>query len=262
MIAMTQLVVLKVTKAQLDQIPDDERLFYFMAGQLHNDVNILTKLLLAAANELKLANEEPPKLSAASAQVLLLLKLTAGRLYESHRMISETFSEKGFLKKHKAEMSSDTVQSLKTINKYFGGKSTIQRIRTKFAFHLDAKSISEAYANTPAEFTSVEYLSNKYRGHNLFHTSETLSSLAIIGDGMEDWQGTINRITDEITGIGYVVGNFLTGFIEIIFKKYLGPAMEHLEMVTITDDPSIDDARLPFFYQPRLNGGQGCKAAV
>ena len=79
MIAMTQLIALTLTKTQLDQIPPDERLFYFMAGQLHNDINILTKLLTAAINEVKLVDKELPKRSAAIAQVLLLLKLTAGK---------------------------------------------------------------------------------------------------------------------------------------------------------------------------------------
>jgi hypothetical protein len=252
MIAMTQLAALTLTKAQLDQIPADERLFYFMAGQLHNDINILTKLLTAAINEVKLVGKEPPKRSAAIAQVLLLLKLTAGRLYEGHKMISETFSAKGFLKKYKAEMSSDTFVSLDTLNKYFGGKSAIQRIRTKFAFHLDAESIAATYANAPPEFTSVEYLSERYAGHNLFHTSETLSLIALVGDGLENWQDTIDQIVGDITVTCGTVRTFLMGFIGIVFDKHLGLTMEHLEAasITITDDPSIDDVRLPFFCLP------------
>ena len=156
---MTRLIALTLTKAQLDQIPADERLFYFMAGQLHNDINILEKLLVAATNELELVGSEPAKRRAALAQAVLILKLTAGRLYEGHKMINETFSAKGFLKRYKAEMSSAQLAILDTLNKYYGGKSAIQRIRRKFAFHLDAASIAAAYANTPAEFTSVEYLS-------------------------------------------------------------------------------------------------------
>ena len=248
---MTQLAALMLTKTQLDQIPADERLFYFMAGQLYNDINILTKLLAVAINEMEFVGEEPPKRSAAAAQVLLLLKLTAGRLYEGHKMINETFSAKGFLKKYKAEMSSSTLVSLDTLNKYFGSKSAIQRIRTKFAFHLDAESIEAAYANAPPEFTSVEYLS-KIRGHNLFRTSETLSLIAIVGDGRENWQSTIDQIVEEITATCFTVGTFLMGFIDIVFNRHLGLTMERLETtaITITDDPSIDDVRLPFFYLP------------
>jgi hypothetical protein len=251
-ITMTQLAALTLTKTQLDQIPADERLFYFMAGQLHNDINILTKLLIAAINESKIVGREPPKRSAALAQVLLLLKLTAGRLYEGHKMISETFSAKGFLKKYKAEMSSATVVSLDTLNKYFGGGSDIQRIRTKFAFHLDTASIATAYANAPPEFTSVEYISKEYSGHNLFHASETLTLIAIIGDGAENWQDTIDQIVDEITATSFTVGAFLRGFIGILLSKHLGLTMEHLEAaeITVTDDPSIDDIRLPFFCLP------------
>ena len=253
---MTQLAALTLTKTQLDQIPADERLFYFMAGQLHNDINILGKILAAATNELKLVGGEPPKRSAGLAQVLLLLKLTAGRLYEGQKMISETFSAKGFRKKYKAEMSSATFVSLDTLNKYFGRKSTIRRIRTKFAFHLDAASIATAYANAPPEFTSVEYLSKRYSGHNLFHTPEMLSLIAIVADGTDKWEDTIEQtvvqIVDEITATSNTVGTFLRGFIGIIFSKHLGLTMEHLEAaaITITDDPSIDDVRLPFFSLP------------
>ena len=59
-IDMTQLATLTLTKTQLDRIPADERLFYFMAGQLLNDVNILTKLLIAAKNEVQLVKNEAP----------------------------------------------------------------------------------------------------------------------------------------------------------------------------------------------------------
>lgn len=252
MIAMTQLIALTLTKTQLDQIPPDERLFYFMAGQLHNDINILTKLLTAGINEVKLVDKELPKRSAAIAQVLLLLKLTAGRLYEGHKMIGETFSAKGFLKKYKAEMSSATFVSLDTMNKYFGSKSVIQRIRTKFAFHLDGELIADAYSNAPPDFTSVEYLSTKYTGHNLFYTSEMLGLMAAVGGGLENWQSTIDQIVEEITGTCVTVGTFLMGFLGIILKKHLGLTIDHLEpaTVTISDDPSIDDVRLPFFCLP------------
>ena len=184
--------------------------------------------------------------------MLLLLKLTAGRLFEGHKMIGETFSAKGFLKTYKADMSPATFASLDAMNKYFGGKSAIQRIRKKFAFHLDAESIAAAYANAPPDFTSVEYLSQRYTGHNLFHTSETLSLIAIVGDGLDNWQGTIDQIVDEITATCLTIGTFLMGFVGIIFKKYLGLTLEHLEAaaITITDDPSIDDVRLPFFCLP------------
>ena len=138
-----------------------------MAGQLHNDINILSKLLIAVSNEAKLVFSEQPKRSAALAQVLLLSKLTAGRLYEGHKMISQTFSAKGFREKYKAELSLIASENLDKLNKYFGSKSLIQRIRTKIAFHSNADAIALAYSETPSNFQSVEYLSS-YAGRTLF----------------------------------------------------------------------------------------------
>ena len=139
---MARLIALKLTKAQLDAIPKEDRLFYFMAGQVMNDVNILSTLLLAAHNEVKLAGDEAAKRSAAMAQLMLLLKLTAGRLYEAHKLINHGFSAKWFLTKYKDELSDGTIGRLKDVNAYFGKKSVIARIR------LDTAEICIPYRRT------------------------------------------------------------------------------------------------------------------
>ena len=198
---------------------------------------------------MKLVFNEPPKRSGATAQPLLLLKLTAGRLYEGHKMISKTFSAKGLLKKYKNELSSDALKNLDKLNKYFGSKSLIQHIRTRFAFHSDAESIALAHYNLPSEFRSVEYLS-EYPGHKLFRTSETLSFAAIAATGRGDWQLVTDNMIDEITRTCVVFEIFIMGFFEIIYKVHLGLTTKHLEVVTIADDPSVDEMRLPFFCLP------------
>jgi hypothetical protein len=47
---MIELKQIRLTKADLDRIPTDERYFYFMAGHLANDVNVLAKFLLLSHN--------------------------------------------------------------------------------------------------------------------------------------------------------------------------------------------------------------------
>jgi hypothetical protein len=53
---MSQVFHIPLTKAHLDQIPHDERVFYLVAGQLSNDINILTKLLWFAFNQYRATN--------------------------------------------------------------------------------------------------------------------------------------------------------------------------------------------------------------
>jgi hypothetical protein len=79
---MSQLFRISLTKAHLDKIPHDERVFYLMAGQLSNDLNILSKLVWFAFNQ-HMATDGVVK-EAALSQTLLLTKLLAGKLYEGH----------------------------------------------------------------------------------------------------------------------------------------------------------------------------------
>lgn len=246
-----QLAAVTLTKAQLDLIPSEERLFYLMAGQLLNDINILSKLLAAAINELNFVDQDPPKRSAAIAQVLLMLKMTARRLYEGYDMIGDNCSEKGFLRKYRSGMSDVTLAGLVAMNKYFAGGSAVQWIRSKLGSPLDAEAVANAYANAPADFTSVEYLSDQFSSHSLFRTSETLSLMALTDGDLEKWRETIHQLGEELTAAGATIGVFLVGFIRVIFSRYLGRTMQRQKVanVTVMDDPPIDAMRLPFFFE-------------
>jgi len=235
-----------------DAIPKEDRLFYFMAGQVMNDVNILSTLLLAAHNEVKLAGDEAAKRSAAMAQLTLLLKLTAGRLYEAHKLINHGFSARGFLTKYKDELSDGTIGRLKDVNAYFGTKSVIERIRQKFAFHIDAQLLDNEYNTLPDNFVCTEYLSEQFHRHNLFHMSETLTILRLIGEHKDKWQEQIDVIFQDITTICVKMGLFLKGFAELFLTKYFGNEKGEIpgSAVYVSDDPSIDEMRLPYFSQP------------
>ena len=249
---MASLVALKFTKAQLEGIPKDDLLFYFMAGQVMNDINILSKFISAASNEIKLAGGEVAKRSAAMAQLILLLKLTAGRLYEAHKLINQGFSAKGLLKKYEGELSDFTMELIKDVNRYFGKKSVIQRIRKKFAFHINAQLFEVEYNSLPDNFVSIEYLSDRFIGHNLFHMSETLTIGGLIGEHKDNWQEQLHVIVGDILTMCQKMGQFLNGFVELFLKKYFGTEREGVSrsVIYVSDDPPIDEVRLPYFSEP------------
>ncbi len=239
-----------LTKAHFDRIPDDERLFYFLAGQLRNDINILNKLMLVAMNEVRTAPGQSPRYSAALAQVILLLKLTAGRLYEGHITIKRDFLAKGLLQKYATYMLSEELTQLNDLNRYFGsGNPAIQRIRNKLAFHIDTQPITEAYDSLSSDFKSVEFLS-EYSGHNLFHAPETLTLFAMAGDYSEDWPNSLGTVINEITNTCLIMMKFLAAFTNGILSKYIIGTGASLAYVTIEDEPSLDTLRLPFFGPP------------
>jgi hypothetical protein len=256
---MPRLVALKITKAQLEAIPKDDRTFYFIAGQILNDINILTKLILAARNEFVLSGGEIAKRSAANAQLMLLLKLTAGRLYEAHKGINRSFSAKGFLKKYEAELPPGALARLKEVNKYFGKKSVIEHIRQHFGFHILSDRFEQEYNELPDDFVSTELLSERFLGHNLFHMSETLTLLGMLGPDKDNWEDRLYAMVDEITRICVIMGRFLQSFTEFFLTKYFADEKGLLPVaaIQVSDDPTIDDVRLPYFSEPprEANGG-------
>jgi hypothetical protein len=70
-----------------------------MAGQLANEINILTKLVWFGMNQERAAAKGVPK-EAALSQTLLLIKILAGKLYEGHALIGKAFSAKKLYQKY------------------------------------------------------------------------------------------------------------------------------------------------------------------
>src|SRR5262245_4499884 len=76
---MTNLYVVPVTKAKLDNMPEDVRVFFVQAGRLHNELMWLQKLMLASQQR-ETTNETLTGIQ--TYQVLMLTRLLAGKLWE------------------------------------------------------------------------------------------------------------------------------------------------------------------------------------
>ena len=66
---MPEVYPLRFTRADFDQVPEQERLVHLMLGHIANDVNLLQKQLIFAINGLGEGTE--PEHHAAVAQVML-----------------------------------------------------------------------------------------------------------------------------------------------------------------------------------------------
>ena len=76
------------SKALLNKVPEDERTFHLMAGQLANDLNILSKLIIIFSNPVS-GHEILRRANTTSA--ILLIKLLAGRLNEGWELMCRHF---------------------------------------------------------------------------------------------------------------------------------------------------------------------------
>jgi hypothetical protein len=252
---MAELKGVHLTKADLDRIPADERYFYLMAGHLANDVNILGKLLLMASNSAFRKDgeilEKNPHRQAGLAQMFLVLKLLAGRLYEASRLIGTHYFGKGLDTKYENEMREKARDARLQFSRYFGEKANvIKMVRHKFAFHLQGNrdAIESVYNEVDGDYPFVQYLGEEV-GSNLFIGSEMilLNAMAKLVNAQTPLDG-IEKIRDDTVKVSAWLMLFVTGYMSVMMRRYIMPVKGgQVEKITIEEAPSISLYSLPFF---------------
>jgi hypothetical protein len=254
---MAEIIRLALTKIDLDKIPGDERFFYLVAGQLANDVNILSKLLIGAQNVNLAADSErlnDPRRHAGLTQIILLIKLLAARLHEANVFIGQHYFGKKLHEKYESVMSAESQQFRRQFTSYFGRSTNVlTRIRNKFASHIDQAELGSVYNALESDFPFTQYL-GEYIGHTLFYGSETLSIIAMASLADNSVEGVIQAIDKihlDTIQVSQWLGHFLIGYIDAINEQFLQDGLlNSLETINFADDIAVDSFVLPFFFAP------------
>jgi hypothetical protein len=245
---MIEIYQIKFSKAHLDTAPEDERIFHLMAGQLANDLNLLTKQLVFAMNPV-----DGPDVCRRvnTALAMLLVRQLAGRLNEGWKIIESQFNP--MYKRYKETLSETGKESHSKIKKYFNTKDNlIFLIRNKVAFHTDAKNTHKAYNDIPSNEVLVDYLS-EHRGNCLYYSSELLSMmsmLALVKEG--DWQIALDTLSREVTDTADLFCEFILDFMRAFMEKYVERHLGDIDddKIILRSQPSIYSVQIPFFCEP------------
>jgi hypothetical protein len=244
---MAKLYRLEVSKAHLDRMPEDECIFYLMASQLSNDLNILGKLLIFAWNGGR--GDDAVRRHVAIAQQLLLIKMLAGRLHEGRALMNKAFSKR-LWNKYKDHLTPNGRTSYVEITRSGG---LLEKIRNKFAFHFDVPVVKDAYAKIPSDATFVDYLAGEQAGHSLHFGGEMLSLAAMIAiTGEANGRLALRKIFDETARMATLFSFFIQSFVGVMLSRHLGVTAKelHERRIEVDDDPPIDEVNLPFFSPP------------
>jgi hypothetical protein len=152
-IAVPEVYPLRFTRADFDQVPEQERLVHLMLGQLANDINLLQKQLIFAISGLGEGSE--PEHHAAVAQAMLTERMFAGRLNEAYQFVQTTDCNRA-MKSYEADLPEEWREARKNLNAYFNADNLIPRLRNKLAFHMDVETTREAYATVPPNEPMVD----------------------------------------------------------------------------------------------------------
>jgi hypothetical protein len=171
---MIEIYQIGYSKAQLDAVPEDERLFYLMAGQLANDLNWLSNLLMFSINPV----EGPPvRVQINRSLSMFLMRLLAGQLHEGWRMTrGKPFRD--IYRKYETELTTETEQNLRSLKVYFGRANCIvEQMRNKMGFHSDVELFKQGYKAFPNNEIFLDYIAEA-QGHCYYGRADVVNIFA------------------------------------------------------------------------------------
>ena len=241
---------LTLSKRDLEAAPEDERLFHLMAGQLANELNILTKTILIAHNGV-VGHEV--QMRAHLAQTLYFVRVLAARLHQGWELIQKAYHP---LHPHyNAGLTDKGRDALKAIKKHFGQTNIVSVVRNKMAAHADPETFRKAFAALPVDADLVDYFGED-RGHCLYFSAEFLTLVAMIElTGAPDWQTALDKALNETIALAGTMGDFVLEAMAVFVNRNL----RHLsfEPFQVEAGPPIDKAQLPFFAARPTDGWMG-----
>ena len=240
-----ELFEVNITKEQLKSIPEKERVFFILLTHIVNILYTLRKLTLFCAA----GREESNKIvrRAENSQALLMVRLTAGYLWEGWRLLDINYFGSCISKDYDNLLSDDAKKCLDDMKRYFRNKNNAYTIRNKYAFHLLQKIpdfISGLIEKDNTKKHSLYF--NQHAGLCFYELPDTLINREIfrLVKGTTDRE-CLENLEKEIgdTTQKYLV--FANQFVLQFYKKYLQDL--NPMKIDIPEPPKIYEISIPYF---------------
>lgn len=244
-----------ITKEQLEALGINEAQFFVLLTQLANEFSMLRKLIIVSA-EIAEDSEVPLQDQADAFQVMFLLRIVAGKLYEGGQLIQEYFVRRNVGDGYRNECGLNA--ALLLITGYMAQRPNIlEHIRNNYAFHhVDSDdSIQHMFRELP-----VGYSFDNYFGQNIattfFYGSENLTTSTLLNEVFTELENTatvkIPAVQQELLKLMKYFDDFASEYIACLVQRLrnrkewnnLGDLRP--EKITI-HGPDIGDVHVPYF---------------
>jgi hypothetical protein len=246
---------IKLTKAQMDLIPDAERTLLVLAAHAANELNALVKIFHFCSQHEVAAG---PQQQARNAQAMVLGRILTGKLYECWKLLDSAFFSSKLSKTYEPKFDNESLEALSKIKKYFGnGRNLIKTVRNGHAFHYSHEQVSLAYASIKADEPLDLYLGDEY-ANTLYAFADTIAGFSMLegilpGDPAKAF-GVMVSETQEVLGL---FNQVISACMFTVFKEHIGSDLRALGAVSIeiVGAPATEEVAVPYFIQvPRAEG--------
>lgn len=236
----------RLPKEALDAAPENERLFHFLAGQAANDLNILSKLLLANSNDPEDASE-PEKAASATIGLFLIRQMTS-RIYETWKTFSTHYP--AIYRAYEGKWSQECEDAWASITGYFNAKSLIARVRTKVGYHADVDAVKDAYALLSPDDELIDYI-NVSAGNSLYSSSSNILALATLHlSGIKDRDNAMAKVMADTIDAHRWFNAIIGEHFKLFMTRYIlkdGDKDKFLEGKVELAAPELSGVVFPFF---------------
>lgn len=217
----------RLTKAELDAVPEDDRVNFLMLAQIANDLSMLRVLIIQAIN-----GADGPKIVRETnlGLAFMLARILAGRVHEAWDFVRKASLQEAFEqhvlavpKPDREEMTRAVASARASLTEYFGqSRPLLTLVRRKLAFHHDRAAVVGAYALTPDSFQLSDFHTG-VRGTTFYGAADSLTALAashLIGSS--DPVAGQRQLVAEAPHIAGQVEEMIDGYLVAFFAQHLG----------------------------------------
>ena len=243
-----QLHHFRLTKTQLDAIPEVERTLMVLLAHAANELSVLTKLFHFASIDL---GDHQLLVEARNAQALTLGRILTGKIYECWQLLQTAFFGTAISKKYEPKFDENAGIALTALKRYFSKTNLIATTRNKFAFHYAPDQIPAGYAKLGDNDALDVYLS-KTNANTLYVFAETITGRSLMesidpGDHAKSIGALIHETSLAIGWLNEVVGACMSTCLEL----HVGADLYSLGATTIevAGAPDWRSVSLPYFVE-------------
>jgi hypothetical protein len=245
----------ELDRKHFDVIPERERNLFFLLAHAANELNILAKLLHFSLVD---RNYEQIVLYAQNAQMVLLLRMLAAKIFETWALLKKGYFDTSLSREYRDLLDQETRDTLRTLKRYFGTGNVIERIRNRFAFHYDLDDVAVGYRTIEGSEPFDMYVS-PMQVNSLFAFADSIANRAMLeavcpGKPKE----AIDVLFRETNVANGRMVSVITSLIKVCFGRHIEKSYYELPFRTyeMTNAPSAQEVGIPFFIEISGKGAQ------
>ncbi|MFA5957049.1 hypothetical protein [Hyphomicrobium sp.] len=248
---MTRIFRVALDRAKLEKLPEADRTALILLGHAANEINVLRKVTLAS-----IAKDIPPNLivdHVQSEQVLILLRVLMGKVFEANRMLGKRVMP--LRAKYLQHFSEEQKTRLERMQKLFGSDGRLAAIRNQVAFHYtDDDNNVEATWRKLADADPWDLYLSKLSINSFYYLpalvmTRVMTALGLGGkvcDPQEEELLGFKEVCSVATESADLMLAVLNDFIAVIVTEGI-PDAEGVE-IDIGESDKLSALKLPFFW--------------